>query len=158
MTLTCRHFGADMTTPPLANIEILILGPTPAMLAKLPASLRKVITRPEPESAWKPNFALEDWAQDVIANPDDWLPDNRDIFSSTELVALYDPFGEENVTPTRMANTFVKAGAQRAVHGRNITIGGRGIKYFALRNAEHWVNAAHGDAVAHILENPVNLD
>lgn len=90
---------------------------------------------------------LASWVRLLITNPDQVLRQGKvlaksDLFTSKELLHLYDPDGRTGTTANGMARELGRAGLRQVADGMPIrTIDGTQARYYAVRHTEAWVEA-----------------
>jgi hypothetical protein len=102
---------------------------------------------------------LAEWVHHVIINPDSMLRHGemaitKDLFTSKELLTIYDPLGRTRVTANGISRELAKCGIRPVYQGRPLRIPSTGeqARYYALRNTDHWTDATSGQLVAHLVE------
>lgn len=102
---------------------------------------------------------LAEWVHTLIINPDTVLRQGemkitKDLFTSKELLHMYDPLGRTKVTANGIARELAKSGVRPVYQGRPLRIPttGEQARYYPLRNADHWTDASSGQLVAHLVE------
>lgn len=89
---------------------------------------------------------LGEWVFKLRAEPDSVLRVGEalvpgDLFTSAELLAVYDAGGLRKVTANGLSRELRRAGVPRAYHGQPIH-GAKGRdRYYVLRNLDKWINA-----------------
>lgn len=92
---------------------------------------------------------LASWVRQLLAVPDSVLkvggiPLDKDLFTSKELLELYDPLGKTGTTANGLARELSRAGFRQVQDGRPIRLSdGSQARYYAVRHMEHWLNQ-HG--------------
>lgn len=87
---------------------------------------------------------LATWVRQVLTNPDHVLrvgtiPIEKDLFTSKELLSLYDPGSTTNVTANGVGREMARAGFAQVGKGRPFKIAdGSQQRYYILRNNEKW--------------------
>jgi hypothetical protein len=74
----------------------------------------------------------------------------KDLYTSQELLRLFDPTERTKVTAQGLGITLKKAGARQVAEGRPIRANGRQDRYYAIRNATKWLQARPADLIAHL--------
>ena len=98
---------------------------------------------------------LGTWVHDAKNYPDVILErSGRDIFSSKELLLIYDPMGKTKVKPLRMNIELTKAAVPTAHEGLKIKTKHQVVVYFILRNKEKWLSATVAEITTHINNTP----
>ena len=89
---------------------------------------------------------LASWVRQLIKMPDVILrvgdiSIQKDIFTSKELLALYDPLGNTGTTANGLARELSRAGLRQVAEGRPIRLLDKTqFRYFVVRNIEHWLS------------------
>ena len=95
---------------------------------------------------------LGEWVAGLLTDPDEVLPPRfhgRALFTSGELLELYDPHGTTRATANGLAREVNRQGA-RQTGQRGVTLTKLGSRrLWAIRNQEHWVQASHAARAAH---------
>jgi hypothetical protein len=99
---------------------------------------------------------LASWVRDLMANPDHMLKVGamkiqKDLFTSAELLALYDPETKGRTTANGLSRELARAGLHQVVGGKPVRLadGSQG-RYYAVRNRDQWMQAKYADVVAHL--------
>jgi len=99
---------------------------------------------------------LSSWAHLLMENPDGLLgaanlPRERSLYTSGELLTLYDPGNQTKVTATGMSRALTSAGFRQICDGRPIKLrdGSQG-RYFEIREPQNWRAWTQGAAKNHI--------
>lgn len=96
------------------------------------------------------------WVRSLIANPDYILrlgdiKLTKDLYTSKELLDLYDPTSTGQVKPNGMAIALKKAGVHQVTNGRPVKLkDGSQARYFAIRNTELWLFKTPKECALHI--------
>jgi len=96
------------------------------------------------------------WCRQLIMNPDYVLkvgdiPIRKDLFTTKELLQLYDPIGKTGTTANGLGRELTRAGVRQVVHGKPVRVGdGSQSRFYAVRRIDHWMRASVGDVVKHI--------
>jgi hypothetical protein len=99
---------------------------------------------------------LAQWVRQLQSNPDHVLklgeaPITKDLFTSKELLSLYDPLGRGNTTANGVARELARAGVEQVVSGRPLRLAdGSQARYYATRNVEKWMRAVAGECISHL--------
>ena len=99
---------------------------------------------------------LGDWVHQLLLNPDFYLrvgeiPIGKDLFTSKELLLLYDPDQRSNTTANGMGRELARAGVRQVVRGAPVRLSdGSQARYYAIRNAEKWEKAKLADVQQHL--------
>lgn len=109
---------------------------------------------------------LGSWVRQLRASPDEVLrvgsvPITKDLFTSKELLALYDPEGKGRVTANGVSRELQRAGVRQVYQGRVVKFGsGNELtagRYFAVRNDDKWLAADFKELREH-LEQPAKAN
>jgi hypothetical protein len=99
---------------------------------------------------------LATWVRQLISNPDYILrvgemPVTKDLFTSKELLAFYNPSGAGNLTANGVSRELARAGVPQVCRGLPIRLknGSQG-RYFAIRNQSDWTGKQPKECSAHI--------
>lgn len=99
---------------------------------------------------------LGSWVRQLLANPNYVLrigekSIDKDLFTSRELLMIYDPAGHTGTTAGGLGRELARAGVRQVTDGRPLRLadGSQG-RYFAIRNAEKWIRAQPSAAVKHL--------
>lgn len=101
---------------------------------------------------------LGSWVRDLITNPDNILKVNNiplqsDLFSSADLLPLYDTDGSKKVTANGISRELSRAGVEQVYSGRPLRLAdGTQARFFAIRNANYWLLADRGEIVNYLNE------
>jgi hypothetical protein len=101
---------------------------------------------------------LAGWVRGVKENPDQWLsvgqvPIKKDLFTSRELLTLYDPDGRTGTTANGLGRELARAGIRHVADGKPLRLpDGTQARYYALRNAERWQKAKPAECTQHLTE------
>jgi hypothetical protein len=91
---------------------------------------------------------LAAWARQLKATPDQVLRVgevvlNKDLFTSRELLDLYDPMGKTGTTANGLGREMLRAGFRQVLNGKPVRLkGGFQGRYFPVRNTETWLNGS----------------
>ena len=98
---------------------------------------------------------LGGWVRQLQLFPESILKDsNRDIFSTVELIYMYDKLGNKNTTSNGLGRELARQGFRRANGGKPIRLSKTNVgRYYIVRNVEKWVGANHPKIVEHINQN-----
>lgn len=101
---------------------------------------------------------LAGWVRQLIATPDHVLRVgevvvDKDLLTSKELLAFYDPSGKTGTTANGLGRELARAGVHQVCGGKpvRLTDGSQG-RYYAVRNVDYWLKEAQPQAVAKHLE------
>lgn len=99
---------------------------------------------------------LATWVRGLMSNADYVLrvgevPITKDLFTSKELLAIYNPSGAGNLTANGVSRELARAGVSQVCRGMPIKLkdGSQG-RYYAVRNATSWVGKQPKECAAHI--------
>lgn len=104
---------------------------------------------------------LASWVRQLIAVPDHTLvigsvTETRDLLTSKELLAFYDPEGRTGTTANGLARELNRAGVRQVVDGQPIRLSsGNQARYYAVRNPEKWLSASP-KAIAEYLDSELS--
>lgn len=99
---------------------------------------------------------LAGWVRQLMATPDHVLRVgemvvNKDLFTSKELLQFYDPSGKTGTTANGLGRELARAGVQQVAQGRPVRLAdGSQSRYYAIRNADHWLAQQPGLATTHL--------
>lgn len=88
---------------------------------------------------------LAGWVRQLLTNPDHALTIGsmkigKDLFTSRELLDIYDPMGRTGTTANGLGRELARAGIRQVMSGRPIRVGdGSQSRYYAVRNIEYWL-------------------
>lgn len=100
---------------------------------------------------------LGTWARQLIENPDYVLRLGdlalpADLYTSKELLALYDPTGRTGTTANGLSRELRRAGVPQLFAGKVIALpSGSSGRYYVVRHAATWKTATHAAVIAHLL-------
>lgn len=81
------------------------------------------------------------------------VPLEKDLYTSKELLDLYDPLEKTRVSTQGMGTNLKKVGLRQVCGGDPVRVGSTQARYFAVRNCERWLRASLTDVAKH-LEGP----
>ena len=99
---------------------------------------------------------LAGWVRQLIAAPDEVLrlgelPLVKDLFTSKELLQLYDPLGKTGTTANGLGRELARAGVRQVLEGRPLKLNdGTQARYYAVRSGETWLRCSAHEAAAHL--------
>lgn len=100
---------------------------------------------------------LGSWVRQLLTTPDAVLkvgevPLTVDLYTSKELLELYDPMGKTGTTANGLARELSRAGVRQVCEGKPVRLtDGSQARYFAIRNPEHWLNQTGSkEIIAHL--------
>lgn len=99
---------------------------------------------------------LASWVRSLIHNPDyvlkiGQIPIHKDMFTSAELLKVYDPTGSTGTTANGLGREMSRAGIYHVRGGAPFRLcDGSQSRYYAVRNQEHWLNASVKDIKEHL--------
>lgn len=106
---------------------------------------------------------LASWVRQLIVNPDfilrvGELRIKKDMFSSKELLALYDPTGSTGTTANGVTRELGRAGVAQVLQGKPVALkDGSQSRFFAIRNRNTWLKSTPKKIKEHLngfLDNP----
>lgn len=99
---------------------------------------------------------LATWVRTLVAIPDSVLkvgeiPLSKDLFTSKELLNIYNPLGSGNLTANGMGRELARAGIHQVCRGAPLRLkdGSQG-RYYAVRNPESWLGKSPKECAAHV--------
>jgi hypothetical protein len=96
---------------------------------------------------------LGSWVRELTTNTDHMLRPAKlegDMFSSAQLLALYDPAGQRRATANGMARELKRAGCFNPSTGSPLRLSdGRQTVVWVVRNHEYWRDASWSEACEH---------
>ena len=101
---------------------------------------------------------LATWVRTLMTNADYVLrvgevSITKDLFTSKELLQLYNPSGAGNLTANGMARELARAGVPQVARGMQLRLkDGSQHRYYAVRNAAEWLGKQPKECSAHIDE------
>lgn len=102
---------------------------------------------------------LASWISELIETPDIILRVGEtvlacDLWTTKELLHLYDPQEKTRVGRNGLARALTAAGVQQVLYGGQARLSdGSKHRYFAVRNTDKWIRAKEKDVVKHIEES-----
>lgn len=98
---------------------------------------------------------LGGWVRTLLRDPEQVLrvgevPIAKDVFTSKELLDLYDPAGRTGTTANGLGRELSRAGARQVCAGRPVLACGSQSRYYAVRNAERWLAASPAAVAKHV--------
>ena len=99
---------------------------------------------------------LASWVRQLITNPDHILKLGeikltQDLFTSKELLQLYNPAGGGQLTANGMGRELTRAGVRQVVNGRPLKLAdGSQSRYYAVRNSAKWLDASAQMCTEHL--------
>ena len=99
---------------------------------------------------------LAGWVRQLVNNPDHSLRLGeivltKDLFTSKELLQLYDPFGKTGTTANGLGRELARAGVRQILQGRPLRLyDGSQARYFAARNPDFWLTAQPHQVTKHL--------
>lgn len=104
---------------------------------------------------------LGSWVRQLMVTPDTVLKVGeisltKDLYTSKELLELYDPMGKTGTTANGLARELSRAGVRQVCDGKPVRLSdGSQARYFAVRNADHWLNQPGSkQMIAHLEATP----
>lgn len=100
---------------------------------------------------------LATWAMDLKKYPDDVVGVDKiksrcDLYTSKELLKIYDPDGKSKIKAQRVARELGVAGIKQVYEGESFAGPNGQARYFAVRNEERWLKASLRELKAHLNE------
>lgn len=100
---------------------------------------------------------LGSWVRRLQEDPDHVLrlgkiKLKKDLFSNRELLELYDPERRTGTTANGLGRELRRVGFEMVNDGKVVRLADGSERLFAIRNSEHWLNAAHDDLANHVAE------
>lgn len=102
---------------------------------------------------------LAGWVRTAMATPDHVLrvgaiAITKDLFTSKELLNVYDPEGRTGTTANGLGRELARAGVRQVAHGKPLRLSdGSQARYYAVRNAAKWLEAQPQALVKHLETN-----
>lgn len=99
---------------------------------------------------------LASWVRQLLATPDQVLKVGgvtlqQDLFTSKELLTLYDPTGHTGTTANGLGRELSRAGVRQVCEGKPVRLSdGTQARYYAVRNQIQWVKATSKVVAAHL--------
>jgi len=80
---------------------------------------------------------------------------DRDLFTSRELLALYDPMQRTGTTANGLGRELKRAGVRQVLEGQPVTLpDGTREPLYAVRNPDRWVKASLHEVQRHLAPAP----
>lgn len=99
---------------------------------------------------------LATWVRAMLQNPEHILRMGemaltRDLFTSRDLLDIYNPLGAGQLTANGMGRELARAGVQQVAKGMPLRLadGSQG-RYYAVRNAEKWLGKTSKECAVHV--------
>lgn len=98
---------------------------------------------------------LAGWVRNMLEQPEQHLrvggvAIGKDLFTTAELLGLYDGEGKTKVTANGMARELARAGIHQANNGQPVGSKEGAHRYFVLRNPEKWLTAKPAQLTEHL--------
>lgn len=99
---------------------------------------------------------LAGWVRQLINNPDHVLSIgsikiDKDLFTSKELLELYDPMGKTGTTANGLGRELARAGVRQVCQGKPVRLfDGSQARYYAVRQADKWLGASSALIIKHL--------
>lgn len=98
---------------------------------------------------------LGDWVHKLRADPDSMLRLGEatvpgDLFTTRELLGIYDPGETKRVTANGLGRELRRAGVPRANRGQPVRGPNGTDRYYILRHPERWLNASHSQLAQYL--------
>ena len=95
------------------------------------------------------------WIENLLANPDTVLrfgmqPIDGDLFSSRDLLMLYDPARMRGASANAIARALKRAHVPMVLDGQPVRYRDQQERFFALRNPDRWARAKRAEVVKHL--------
>jgi hypothetical protein len=96
------------------------------------------------------------WVRTLMLTPDFILKVgevqiNKDLFTSKELLCLYDPDGKTGTTANGLGRELSRAGIRQVMNGRPVKLpDGSQVRLYAVKNPEIWLTATPQQIVKHL--------
>lgn len=75
---------------------------------------------------------------------------SKDVYSTAQLLSLYDPEGRGRVTANGLGRELKKAGFRQVLDGQVVAAAGGAARFYAVRNARKWLSESHHAIAAHL--------
>jgi hypothetical protein len=103
---------------------------------------------------------LGTWVARLLRDPEVVLkvgeiPITGDLFTTRQLLELYDPSGSGRTTGNGIGRELRRSGAVQACGGNPVKWSGGQDRFYALRNAEKWNKAAPAEVAKYLLKHGV---
>ncbi len=93
---------------------------------------------------------IANWVSELQRNPNEVLGDNKkDVFTTGELVMLYDPEGKKRSSVGLMGRVLKELNMWQPNKGNPVPVAGSSKRLYVARNVEHWHNATLSALVEH---------
>jgi hypothetical protein len=99
------------------------------------------------------------WCKRLAMSPDLILGEGdsrhqRDLYTSKELIGIYDPEKKTNVTANSMGRALTNVGIRQVFKGRSLRLpDGSQTRFYAIRNNEHWLAASPRAIINHVTKD-----
>lgn len=99
---------------------------------------------------------LAAWVRQLMVTPEHVLkvgeiPIDKDLFSSKELLQLYDPTGKTGTTANGLGRELARAGVQQVCGGRPVRLAdGSQTRFYAIRDSDGWLKKSSGEIIDHL--------
>lgn len=107
---------------------------------------------------------LGSWVRQLVSNSEHVLrvgdvEITKDLFTSKELLVLYDPMGRTGTTANGLGRELAKAGVRQVAQGKPLRLadGSQG-RYYAVRNAAKWLTATPKELADHLEDGAVMVE
>lgn len=137
--------GAEAIFYYLLNLDLT--GFNPSAPAFKTAAKERMITNVQSD--------LGAWVRNMLATPDFVLAVGRkkiekDLFTSKELLAIYDPEGRTGTTANGLGRELSRVGVKQILKGRPVRLkDGSQVRLYIIRNEEKWLTATQQDVLEH---------
>lgn len=140
--------GAEALFQWLLDLDVRGFNPSAAAYQSA-AKSRMIADSKSDLGAW---CSLLAQSPDVVLKIGD-VPLELDLYTSKELLDLYDPMEKTRVSAQGMGTNLKKVGLHQVCGGAPVRVGSTQARYFAVRNCDKWLKASSTDVVKH-LEGP----
>lgn len=124
----------------LLNLDLTGFEHTPAMMTTAKLSMTDL-----------GKSDLDLWCRRLSDTPDQVLMGvNGDLFTSRELLRLYDPHGTHKVTPNGIGKAMSRAKFSQVLGSRPLIWHGGNDRFFVVRNKEKWTRATAAQVRSHV--------
>lgn len=98
---------------------------------------------------------LASWVRNLVAVPEAVLKIGdvtlkQDLFTSAELLNLYDPHQSTRTTANGLARELKRAGIRQVYEGKPIKLNGTQGRYFIIRNPKIWEDSPYSQIIKHL--------
>ena len=94
---------------------------------------------------------LDSWLRYLVTHPEDILTNTqRDIFTSEEVLKLYDPLSSKKARKRAISTKLINLRIERVLNGDKLRVGKVVGRYFIIRNKNKWLNCDIDEVKKHI--------